>query len=127
MRVFMYTIQLPENVWDERTVKTVEEKKSDILLWTEKELTQYYSGEFSWKKLGLHGVCAIQYVSLKRVRLIVRSLNKDSADSIVKSYAWYLDPKKFHKRKYRPRQSGVIRKIEPAPHSITDGRAFRVE
>lgn len=127
MRVFMYTVQLPENVWDERIVKTVEEKKSDILLWTEKELTKYYSGEFAWKKIGMHGVCATQYVNLKTVRLIVRANSKDVADGIVRSYSWYLDQKKFHKRKYRPRQSGVVRKIEPSLHSITDGRAFGVE
>lgn len=127
MRVFMYTIQLPENVWDERIVKTIEEKPSDILFWNEKELTTYYSGEFPWKKIGMRGICALQYINLKTARVIVRAADKQTADSMVRSYAWHLDQKKFHKRKYRPRQSGVVRKLEASIHSTTDGRAFRVE
>jgi hypothetical protein len=123
MQVFMYTVDLPENVWDERVVKDVEEKKHCLLLWTEKELNSYYSGEFGWKKLGLTGVCSIQYVNRRTARLIVRGANREMTDNMVKSFSWHLDQKKFHKRRYAPRKSGVIKKVTPEPSSTSDGRA----
>lgn len=105
MQVFIYTVELPEQSWDDRVINLVDKKTSDILRWNVKELNYYYSGEFSWKKLGLFGVCAMQYINPKLVKLIVNARDEEMATSMVRSFSWHIDAKKFHKRKYAPRQS----------------------
>lgn len=106
MKLFMYTIQLPVNVSEERQVISSEEVGSHILYWNTKELDKYYSGEFGWKKLESSvGVLALQYINRQRVRLMVRALTKEAADTIVKSFSWHLDAKKTGKKPYARRCS----------------------
>lgn len=109
MQVFIFAVRIPEQVWEERNISLVGTKASDILLWTVKELNKYYSGEFSWKRNGTsYGVCALQYINRRMVRLIVNAPTQQTALEMVKSYSWHLDAKKFHKRTYAPRQPKVI-------------------
>jgi hypothetical protein len=107
MSIYICTIQLPENVWEERTIISLQEKDSSIFNWTTKELDTYFAGEFGWRKLSDFGICAIQYVNRTQVRLMIRSCTEDVARSMAKSFAWHVDAKKEHKRRYSRRCSNI--------------------
>lgn len=113
MKIFLYTVQLPEQVFGDRVIKSVVEKTADLLRLNEKELNRYYSGEFGWKKLASNGVCAIQYINKSTVRLVVSAINADAAEGIVKSYAWHLDAKAKNKGPY-VRRCSTVRRMEAA-------------
>jgi hypothetical protein len=105
MQVYIFTVRIPEHVWDEREVTLVGTKTNDVLLWTVAELNKYYSGEFTWKKINRSfGICALQYINRGLVRIIINAPTQQQAFEMVKSYSWHLDAKKFHKRTYAPRQ-----------------------
>lgn len=111
MKIYLFTVDIPKEIWKSRIIASVEEKGEHLLYWTVKELNSYYSGEFSWKKLGLTGVAAFQYISLNKVRLLVKAGDIQTATAMVKSYSSYLDPKKGHKKIYVPRKSGTLAKV----------------
>lgn len=108
MQVFIYKVRIPDQVWEERNIEMITEKPSDILYWTVQELDRYYSGEFGWKKMGLIGVCAFQYINPKLVRMIVNAKDREVADAMVKSFSWHLDAKKFHKRRYSTKRMRAV-------------------
>lgn len=109
MQVFIYIVQLPANIWEERTIKSIEPASNDIIHWNIHELDSRFSGEFGWKKIGLFGICALQYMNKNSVRLLVKANSQQMADSMVKSFAWHLDAKKENKRPYARRCANMKR------------------
>ena len=123
MQLFMYTVQIPDSPSQTRQIKTVIEKPTYILNWNIKELNQTFSGEFSWKKIGLYGVCAIQYINPSLVRLLVKAPNYDMAASMVASFVVFLDPLKTHKKLYA-RSTPHVKDMQVA-NSLATNAALR--
>lgn len=107
MKVFVYLVELPTDNWKEKKILSVQERDSSLVNWTTKELDAYFSGEFKWKKIGLYGICALQYINKTKVRFIVKAPTNEMANEMVKSFAWHLDAKKEHKKPYVRRCSGT--------------------
>lgn len=104
MNVFIFTVVLPDQLGQDRIIKDLDTSYSkDILYWTEKELNSRFSGEFPWKKISNFGVCAIQFINLNTIRLIVSASDHQQAELMMNTFACHLTPKKAHRAKFARR------------------------